>query len=532
MRRALLLVLLAAVLLGLWGTHSLLRSDEPVSLPAIPAKPGSGALGGGAAPSKGPGPDHPARQNLAGKDLPTVSGIDLDAFPRLPDEHGPRSGRVLWVSRHTGHSGLGYPESPIRSIQEAVARAEAGTTIRVKAGTYDDESPGDYRAIVIEKDGISIVAHGDGPVVLKPRAADQRYGITIGGSDILIRGIDLHGFTRSAVYLGRSDGRAQRNIVIADMDIVFPADGVEGCGIVAYSDHRKSGVPVVDGLLVHGVSVVDPKILGISCNFGPCINWRIEQTRVKMSPSSFGSSGADAFAMESGRNFLFRGVRAQGPRGDGIDVKGHQVAIYDSEVVGVGRNAIKLWHEGDIVNTMVVGSGADAAIVFVRAGRYRILHCTVVEHNYPEPSSYLMTVGYNYPNDLIELSVRNSVFHRHSGGIYLSRSTMARLDSNLFGEIRGDNLLTIGSPDPKRLVFIPNGPRGLVRLEDLGLGSGNLWHDKPGFVDPANKDFRLSPDSLHVVDRGSRAEAYPHFDRSGKARVRGGGPDLGPDELR
>src|SRR3989337_1715534 len=111
---------------------------------------------------------------------------------------------------------------------------------------------------------------------------------------------------------------------------------------------------------MHRVTVENAS-LGISCNAGPCRSWWLEDVTVV----GRGGDGAGA---------------------DGIDLKVKRLLISSSRVHNVSRNGIKLWHGGDIVNTVIHHTGADAAIVFEQGGRYRILNSVMAFHNYPGPA--------------------------------------------------------------------------------------------------------------------------------------------------
>jgi len=461
--------------------------------------------------------------------------LDFGAFPKPPAPLDLKAlarmapPRVQWVDVKASPGGDGSRARPLRSIRKALDRAPAGGTVLVAGGVYAKEAPADYRALLIERSGVQLRAWGSGQVVVRPSHEEQRYGLIIGGNRVTVQGLHLDGFVRAGVSLAAPKRAPIEEIVLDDLEIDFPAAGGEGVGIGCPADHRKLGVPASRGLLVRNVTIRQPAILGIDCGSGPCRDWRIENTRVEMSSLRAGHSGADAFAVESGGNILFVGVSAEQVPGDGIDVKGAPVAIFNSTLRDIGRNGIKLWQGGDIVNTMIVGSGADAAVVFSRAGRYRMLHCTIVEHCWPGPRAYLMTVGHDAPTDRIALQLRSSIFFRHSGGIFLSPGTRAHLENNLFGEIGGESLLTVGRAGRPQPDVVAPGPGAGARIRALGLGETNGAIDADAFVDPSQRDYRLAPGA--PVGTVRPAQPYPTLDRSGAARIQGDGPEPGPDEF-
>lgn len=467
--------------------------------------------------------------------LATIAELDFDAFPKAPlppdlaalQRQAPP--RVQWVDAQAAQGGDGSRARPLRSIRRALDRAPTGGHVLVAAGVYSQEAPVDYRALLIERSGVQLRAYGPGRVVVRPANEEQRYGLIIGGNRVTVTGLHLDGFVRAGVSLAAPTRAPIEQIVLMDLDIDFPPTGGEGVGIGCPADHRALGVPASRGLLVRNVNIRQPAILGIDCGSGPCRDWRIENTHVEMSSLRAGHSGADAFAVESGGNILLVGFSAEHVPGDGVDVKGHPVAIFNSTLRDIGRNAIKLWQGGDIVNTMLVGSGADSALVFARAGRYRMLHCTVVEHTWPGPRAYMMTVGHDAPADRIALQIRNSIFFRHSGGLFLSPGTRAHLEGNLFGEVTGGSLISVaraGRPEPE--IVKPGGAVG-ARIRELGLGDTNGVIDASAFRDVAARDYRLAAGAGVATVRPS--SPYPTMDRSGAPRSQGAGPEPGPDEL-
>ncbi len=462
--------------------------------------------------------------------LAADSAVDFSAFPQRPDlAPGAGAGRpTLWVDASAAAGGDGStPARALGSIQAAIRRAAAGSTIRVRGGLYEHESPEDYRALLIETSDLWILAEPGPPVRLRPAHAEQRYGVMIGASDIYLRGLQLEEFVRSGISLHAPEGRSVERIVVADTSIRFPADDPEGDGIASYTDRRGGGPPASDGLLLQNVTILGPRVLGISCNAGPCRNWRIENSRVVMGAGQEGNSGADALAVEEGDNILVVGLRVERAPGDGVDLKATRAAVYSSVVLDVGRNAIKLWHGGDIVNCLLLGSGADAALVFGRGGRYRVLHSAIYEHHYRGPRAYVMTVGYDAGEEPIDLLVQGSLFYRHSGGIFLSAGTRPRFRHNLFGELgRGAVLDWAGHG-----AALEGGAELGPAMAKRGLGEDNRWLAEPGFRAPTQRDLRLRADAVAVVDRGEALDALPFLDRSGRPRRLGAAPDLGPDEL-
>jgi hypothetical protein len=290
-------------------------------------------------------------------------------------------------------------------------------------------------------------------------------------------------------------------------------------GIVAYDDHRgRPGRPAtVDGLLLLNVAVRGTDI-GVACNAGPCAHWWVERTRVSARRNSE-DSGADAFAVEDGRQIAIVDSTFGGAAADGIDTKATDVVVFGARVLGVARNAIKLWHGGDVIDSVVDGSGADASLVGDGPGRYRYLHLLVTHHLRPGAEGYVGTWGYDDRRPGLRLEIVNSIFDDNAhGGFFAPASARLSIRHTIFG-------------DPAaKLIDFSNGRSlqvsELGELQRSGQGQGNLsadprlagrrggWAPLPGSpaLDAAERVAGLTRDLL------------------GGLRVRGAAPDIGPVE--
>ena len=128
-----------------------------------------------------------------------------------------------------------------------------------------------------------------------------------------------------------------------------------------------------------------------------------------------GGSGADAFAVESGRQVAVVDSTFAGASADGIDVKGPDVVVFGARVLDVARNAVKLWRGGDVIDSVVDGSGADASLVGDAPARYRYLHVLVRRHD-PGGTGYVGAWGYDDRRPGLRLEIVNSIFTENSSG--------------------------------------------------------------------------------------------------------------------
>lgn len=393
------------------------------------------------------------RAVLGARSLPsTFVRLESKAFPKPAKRACKDNRRVINV-----------PSAKARTITDGLAKATPGTTVRVRRGTYTENS-GDSFALQASRNNVCLRARS-GRVTLRA-APGQNYGLLLSGNDLAVQGFRLVGFAYN-VSLGASQGTTQRRVTIEDSSIVA-AGGSWSEGIIAYPDNRSSpgSPPTVDGLLLRNVTVAGTD-LGISCNAGPCAHWWLENVQVQ-GVSRSDDSGADNFAIENGRQIVVVNSTFSGAAADGIDTKATDVVVSGSRVVDAQRNGIKLWNGGDVINSVVDGSGADAALVGDAGGRYRYSNVEVRRHD-PSGTGYVGTWGYD-TQEPIQLEIINSVFaNNSSGGLYVPAvtGTSVSIRSTRFADV-GTKLLDFGGSRE----FLTT-QSGLDALSQAGLGSGN-----------------------------------------------------------
>jgi hypothetical protein len=279
----------------------------------------------------------------------------------------------------------------------------------------------------------------------------------------------------------------------------------------------------VDGLLLRNVTV-EGASLGISCNSGPCASWWLENVKVTNAVGS--GSGADTIAIEEGENIGAINVETTHASADGIDLKARQVLILNSYVHHIQRNGIKLWYGGDIINTIVEHTGADAALVFKEPGHYRVLHSLVAFHNFQKDQSYNLTAGYDTSKKL-NVEIVNSIFYNTAGGMFFSNHTKVNINHSLFYGMENKKVLRAYLSGREIEVMLQ---QSTAVFDKVGLGNNVRFAD-PQFIKPRTSNFFLKATSP-AINRGRVTEAYPKTDRRGELRIKGGAPDIGPYEIR
>jgi len=460
------------------------------------------------------------------KTFPTIAGVKWEAFPANPlRPHLPASGGRVWVVAPGGRDdAAGTADAPLATIDHALELATTGDVIEVADGEYPVGLRED--SLIMDTPGVTLMAANVGGATLVPRSADWGWlpAITASADDLVIDGFVIRGFTTgSGVYFGRLDS-PQRNLVLRHLWIEGGDDGL----LAAFPEGERTQ-PVVDGMLVYDVAIRRAPI-GFNCGEGPCNGVRLEALSVDLSGGAAGDVGSwgDGIAVERGDNIVVFNAEVTGAGADGIDLKATRVAIANVIVHDVGRNGIKLWNDGDVINALVYYTGADAAVVFQTGGAYRILNSTVARHAWGE-YAYAGTVAYDNPDQPGTLQIANSIFYQNSGALWVSGAFALDVRRTLF----------YGSANTEELVWARAGAELTVSddspataLEAAGAGCCGLDFTDPGFVDPEAGDYRLAT-GAYARDAGlsEGLEAVPPFDLVGHARLAGGAIDLGPYEM-
>jgi len=361
----------------------------------------------------------------------------------------------------------------------------------------------------VKKSVVLTAAAGESVTVVAK--SGYTYGLAVEASDVVINGINLQGYVYG-LQVGSSTA-AQKNVVISNLTVTSPTSGWTE-GIIAYSDTTKKGFATSEGLLIKNVQVLSTT-MGISCNAGPCHDWKLENVKVVGRGGS--GLGADAIAVEDGDNRLFLKVDVSKAAADGIDTKATRVVVWDCTVHDLARNGIKLWHGGDIVNTLVHHTGADAAIVTEQGPKTRLLHTTVVYHNKGGGSGYSMTFGYD-SQAAQTVEIIDSIIGNTNGGLYFNTKSAIQIRGSVFFAIDNGQVLEQGSTG----VSLSDGANKIV---SLGMGNANL------FVDPKlTATYHLGASSP-AIDKGQTLVTnYPAVDCQAQPRVKGQAPDPGPFE--
>ena len=449
--------------------------------------------------------------------FPTLTEIEWSAFPPHPPRpYVPRDGgREIFVATNGNDSNSGTRDAPFATLNHAVNVAQSGDVIWVAPGVYAIGEADEYESLILSTPGITLAAIEAGQTTLIPtNRENNKVAIQATADDLILDGFVIQDFRSVGIEFGRGDS-PQRNLVLKHITIEHTKEAIR-----ATYDGNGS-LPVIDGLLIYDVMLRDISLIGLQCGQGPCNNLRWEALHIDMSGEADADTAADAIAVESGDNVIVFNVEITGALGDGIDLKSSHNAVVNVLVHDLGRNGIKLWQDGDVINAMVYHTGADAALVF-EAGSYRVLNTLVARHN-TGGHSYGATVAYDTANQAGHLAIINSAFYQNAGAIWVSPNLALDVrNSVFFGSGNGQELIW----DP---IMIGTDESPISALESVGGGADNLGFVDPMFANPAAGDYSWGADSP-LLDAGTAAFELPDFDLYGNPRVVGAGVDIGPVE--
>lgn len=242
---------------------------------------------------------------------------------------------------------------------------------------------------------------------------------------------------------------------------------------------------------------------------------RLTGVTVVNPPREPGGSAQDAFAIVNCWKVLVDHCRILNCVDDGVDSKSYDVAVINCYVYGTGRNAVKFWRNGELINSILHNvTHIDDGAIIVDEGPFRMIHSLLLGH----PVGYAGAFSYNQPSTAL-LEIVNSGFGE-CRSFYTNSANLRALNNRFFNLVEEPPLFSgaVEAADPAALNALP-------------ACGGNALSGPP-FVNPAAGDFSLLAGS-DWINAGADAAAgvlLPSFDLAGKPRIVGSAPDTGPLE--
>lgn len=461
---------------------------------------------------------------MPGEETAPSTFVPLDVS-RMPTAWGGiPAGRVLHVDQKGNDEGSGADAEPLATIVEALRRAEPGDTVLVHGGVYQSFDPDTGRAFSIDTEDVVVAGKRDELVTIIPASGGTGEGPRLAADGAVLANVVIGGFGSVGVEIG-GDGPVKR-VVVQNVRVEGSSNG-----ILAKQD--LGGRAAVTGLLIDRVTIDGATVQGIACPYGPCNDVHLHEVTVRMRGDA-GGAGGDAITVHDGANVWIDQVRIEDATADAIDLRAERVVLSRVRIDHAVGAGVRLAQGGDIQNTIIERTGADAAVAFEGPGRYRLAYSVVTGHHDGRKGAYTLTAGASLKcgrkaaNDccyideksaagpkcgLLTVDVANTVFHKDSGPLWFPTAKGVGLNGVAFG--------TFAEPQP---VAIGDKRLSVDEISSQGLGS----HVTQGI--PAIDDRWCAHGSL--IDAGVTIDPQPRLDANGLPRVVGAAPDVGPCEAQ
>jgi len=292
-------------------------------------------------------------------------------------------------------------------------------------------------------------------------------------------------------------------------------DDVYGPGKVLF-DHPEAAHYQIDGLILANISVegVDLALNIGDENDANVKSLRVSHFNVVNESGPPGDSANDAFAVVNSYKVLIDHCRIVNINDDGMDFKAYNVAVVNCYVEGTGRNAVKFWRNGELINSILysVTDINDGAII-VKDGPFRMVNSVLLHH----PIGYAATMACDAPSTY-SLEIVNSVFGECKA-FYVNTSAFKAKNNRYFSILEEANLVEgmVNATTAAQLNGLPN-------------CSGNAVSTNQ-FANPPAGDFSLTPGSSWINAGTRQGVLLPSFDYLGNPRVFGTEVDIGPIEF-
>ena len=432
-----------------------------------------------------------------------------------------------------------------KAIEYANNNAETSFTIYIRRGVHYYKDGVDYEYQRIERGNLYISAYQGEDVTIRPyywpgnpsSSGNERvfeiYGpyenITIdrlkfeGWSAIVTAGLEnlttpaLRNLTIKNISATKFTRRNGDPGFLTDFfDTAYLSEDVYGEGKHIYDNpdtaHYQIENLILSNIYVEGVDLAinigdenDANVRGLRITHFDAVN----------PPGQAGNSSSDAFAVVNSAKILIDHCRIENINDDGVDTKGYDVAVVNCFITGTGRNAVKFWRNGEIINTILYNvTQIDDGAIIVEDGPCRIINSVLLHH----AVGYAGTYDYNEPTTTT-LEIVNSVFGEVQD-FYVNTSGL-RAHNNRWFDMLNDAPIISG------LVNADNADQ----LNALPNCSGNAMSTNQ-FVNPAAGDFSLKSGSDWIDAGVSAGVRLPSFDYHGHPRIIGKGVDIGPIEYQ
>jgi hypothetical protein len=387
-----------------------------------------------------------------------ITHADMSAMPKDISDYSVYES--YYVSENGDDNNDGSKEYPFATISHALENVGERSVVYVREGLYKTHM------LTIDKSDFVLAAYPGETAELQRAVVDDNWDMNddlafvIEGDvrNVVIDGLAINGFEEVIHY---GDPSTQENLIFKNLIIQGAGDVAIGN---AYPDHSEY---LVDGLRIENVNIKDVSGIGIHCGDeqNRCARNVFVNKVVVEGAGAEDDTGYDSLAMVQSDNVVVMNSQFTNAPGDGLDFKATRVSVVNTVVANPNRNGMKFWNDGEMVNCLVSGTGADAAIVLdaARPGGlgFKMINSVVEKHSVGE-RSYAMTFNYDTQTDS-PIVFRNNVIKEMTGPIYVNEGSSLSMYDNTLSDFDG--------------VFIAYGDNEYSSSEELNAenwASGNV----------------------------------------------------------
>lgn len=466
-----------------------------------------------------------ASEFLAAGDIPEDASSTAGKTPLYVDPAG-----------DDANSGLSPAEPKARlgaAIEYANARPEDSFVIYLRGGVHYRPPEDEY--LGIERGDLMITSYPGEEATVRPHfypADPTSWGeeVFLYGQgpyeNITISNLVLQGWSLPFLFGSPFEGLPMRNLVIKGIRAdQFRKRGPEFITSFFSTDYLARGYFAgrdfdpedpgikyqIEGLILSGIRLAG---VDMPVNIGDeddanVEGLRISDVEVRNETAGSGSTAVDGFALVNCHRALIDNCLLEKIEGDGIDAKSTRVAVINTLLTRIGRNGVKFWRDGELINSVIHSAGADAAFVIER-GPARMIHSVLAVKGDGYSGTYAYGQGSGEKFEVI-----NSILVNLDHTFYLGTSDLRSLNSLYFNLPAGLYSGAVSAPTVSAL----NGLTGCA---------GNRAAD-PLLVDPDRGDFRTAHSSTARAG-GTGGGLLPSFDYYGNPRRPGAPRAVGPVE--
>jgi hypothetical protein len=403
------------------------------------------------------------------------------------------TGRTLYVSKTGSDTASGSETSPYKTLQKAISQLQAGDTLVIREGVYNESA--------------DMVASGTVDAYITIR----------GEGNVVIDGEPLNDYEPIFDTKGFDYIRFENLTVNNSRDAVEVSPGSQYVvidGLKTNNNHFAVKINSASNITVRNVVAANSRNAFRTENNGGSVPSNILFENIEAYGSKDIYTGyetryrnGDGFILEAGNNITLRNIKSHDHWDGGFDIKASNVLVENTETWG-NKNNFKIWGQNVVVKNSVIRNArymADDPVagegngVNARTGSVTFINTTFVD------------------NDSFDIKVDND------GGpsrVTLQNSIVARKKSGgeLFTNVGGTFI------ESNNLIYWQGSSSYGFTLNSTSA-TGN-----PAFVNWDGKDFRLTSSSP-AIDLGSNSFPITSLDLAGNTRVTGDSVDAGAYEV-